>query len=124
MAEPLKGVWAAGTVTEAEASGADGADGADGEMEPAEAVPTGAKVLFDTGYGATEVMLLRGTPGAVGTVPRVVDGAVLRMTAGMEEEEFAVTSGNDETTIGVEETASGLVADEQDVVRVLTISVV
>lgn len=105
MAEPLKGVLAAGVVTGVEASGADGADGADGEIVPAEAVPMGTRVvLLDTGYGATGTALLSGTTGTA--------GPVLRMTAGVEE--FAATIGAEETTgvtigaIGVEETAIGV----------------
>lgn len=96
------------------ADGAEGADGADGEMVPAEAEPTGTKeVLLDTGYGATgTAALLRVTVGAAGPVLRMTDGAVLRMTAGVEE--LATTTGTEEmigVTIGatgVEETATGV----------------
>ena len=50
LAEPLKVVLAVGVVTGAEPSEADGADGADGKTVPAEALPTGTKVvLLDTG---------------------------------------------------------------------------
>lgn len=103
------------------------AEGADREAVPAAAVPTGTRVvLLDTGYGATGTALLSGTTGAA--------GAVLRMTAGVEElatttgatgvevaastglgvDEGATTTGAEETTgvtrgaSGVEETATGL----------------
>lgn len=103
------------------------AEGADREAVLAAAVPTGTRVvLLDTGYGATGTALLSGTTGAA--------GAVLRMTAGVEElatttgatgvevaastglgvDEGATTTGAEETTgvtrgpSGVEETATGL----------------
>lgn len=76
------------------------AEGADREAVPAAAVPTGTRVvLLDTGYGATGTALLSGTTGAA--------GAVLRMTAGVEE--LATTTG----ATGVEVAAStGLGVDE------------
>lgn len=75
------------------------AEGADGVTVQAEAVPTGTRVvLLETGYGATGTALLWGTTGAA--------GAVLRMTAGVEEVA---------TMTGVEVAAStGLVVDEID----------
>lgn len=100
------------------------AEGADGATVQAEAVPTGTRVvLLETGYGATGTALLWGTTGAA--------GAVLRMTAGVEEvatmtgvevaastglvvDEIATATGAEETTgveigaTGVEETATGL----------------
>ena len=96
-------------------------EGADGEMVPAEALPTGIRVvLLETGYGATGAALLRGT-----TEPA---GPVLRITAGVEEVvatrgatgvEVAATTAlgvdEDATTTGVtvgvtggEETATGV----------------
>lgn len=131
LAEPLKVVLTAGVVAGVRPSDADGADGADGaegadgadeEMVPAEAEPTGTRVvLLNTGYGATgTVALLSMTMGAAGpvlrmtdgAVLRMTDGAVLRMTAGVEE--IAATTGA-EGTIGVtvgatgdEETATGV----------------
>ena len=75
------------------------------EAVPTEAVATGTRVvLLATGYGATGTTLLSGTTEAA--------GAVLRMTAGVEE--FATTAGTDETigvtigATGVEETATGV----------------
>ena len=105
---------AAGVLDGLEPSDADGADGADGEIVPAEALPTGTRVvLLDTGYGATGTTLLTGTTGAAGAVLRMADGAVLRMTAGVEE--LATTTGAEEVSgvttgaPGVEETATGVV---------------
>lgn len=119
-------------VRPSDADGAEGADGADGEMVPAEAEPTGTRVvLLDTGYGATgtaallsvtmdaAVPVLSMADGTVlrmtaGAVLRMTDGAVLRMTAGWEE--LATTTGAAEmigVTIGatgVEETATGVAA--------------
>ena len=124
LAAPLKVVLAVGVVTALEASEEDGADR---EAVPAEAVPTGTRVvLLDTGYGAMGTALLSGTTG--------VAGAVLRRTAGVEEvalttgatgvevaastglgvDEDATTTGGDETTgvtigaTGDEETATGV----------------
>lgn len=101
-------------VRPSDADGVEGADGADGEMVPAEAEPTGTRVvLLGTGYGATgTALLLSVTMGAAEPVLRMTDGAVPRMTAGVEE--FAVTTGAEEmigvTTgaTGVEETATGV----------------
>ena len=98
-----------------EPSEADGADGADGAIVPAEAEPTGTRVvLLDTGYGATSAVLLTGPTGPVaGAVLRMgEEGPVLSMTARVEE--FAVTTGAEETVgvtigaTGVEETAVGV----------------
>ena len=86
-------------MAEAEATGAEGADGADGETVPAEAEPTGTKVvLLATGYGATGTALVSGTTGPA--------GAVLRMTAGVEE--FATTTTEDDETTGVTIEATGV----------------
>lgn len=87
------------------------ADGATStEAVPTEAVAKGTRVvlLAATGYGATGIALLSGTTEAA--------GAVLRMTAGVEE--FATMTGADETigvtigvtigATGVEETATGV----------------
>ena len=102
----MKVVLAAGVVTGVVAGvETSEADGADGEAVPAEAVPTGTRVvLLETGYGATATALLSGTTGAA--------GPVLRMTA--RAEELATTTGAEETTgvtigaTGVEETATGV----------------
>lgn len=120
LAAPLKGALAtADGATGVETSEAETV-GAEAETVPADAaVPTETRVVpLDTGYGAREAALLRGTPEAA--------GAVLRMTVGVEE--LAGTAGADERTgirIGVE-TATGVreVADEHLTLTVLTSSVV
>lgn len=97
---------AAGVVTGVEPSDADGADGADGEIVPAEALPTCTRVvLLDTGYGAADTPLVSGTRGPAGAVLRMADGAVLRMTAWVEE--FATTTGAEEM-VGVTLGATGV----------------
>lgn len=107
-AAPLKADLAAVVETGVETTEADGATTR--EAVPTGAVATGTRVvLLATGYGATGTALLSGTTDAA--------GAVLRMTAGVEE--FATTAGTDETigvtigvtigATGVEETATGVV---------------
>ena len=98
-AAPLKVDLAAGVEARVETTEADGATAT--EALPDGVVATGTRVvLLDTGYGATATTLLSGTTEAA--------GAVLRMTAGVEE--FATTIGatgvdEDTTTSGADETA-------------------
>ena len=97
------------------------ADGADGTIVPAEAEPTGTRVLLlDTGYGATGTVLLAGPTGPVaGAVLRMGgEGPVLSMTAGVEE--FAVTTGAEETAVGVATTGYVVVQGQASlIVRVV-----
>lgn len=81
---------------ETEAEGADAEAVLPTETVPAEALPTGTKVvLLETGYGARGTAVLRGTRGEAGAVP-----AVLRMTAGATGVEVAASTG-----LGVDEDA-------------------
>ena len=102
-------------------SDADGADGADGAIVPAEAEPTGTRVLLlDTGYGAMGTVLLTGTAGPVtGAVLSMgEEGPVLRMTVGVEE--LAVTRGVEETADGVATTGYVVVQGQASlIVRVV-----
>ena len=97
------------------------ADGADGAIVPAEAEPTGTRVvLLDTGYGAVTPELLTGPTGPVaGAVLRMGEGApVLSMTAGMDE--LAVTTGAEETAVGVATTGYVVVQGQESlIVRVV-----
>ena len=126
FAEPLKVAVVVGAKP-SEADGADGAEGADGadrEMVPAEAEPTGTRVvLLDIGYGLVGMALQSGTPGTVGAVLRIADGEllriaeapVLRITDGAVLFPATTTTAGAEETIGVtreatrvEETATGV----------------
>ena len=90
------------------------ADGADGAIVPAEAEPAGTRVvLLETGYGAMTTELLTGP--VAGAVLRMGEEApVLSMTAGMDE--LAVTTGAEETAVGVATTGYVVVQGQESLI--------